>query len=96
MMAWAYTVDARPHVMGDMVMFTGTFTNDSGSTGGNVTLTNLLVNVFAAGATAGPSTAGSGAGVDGVFCLVARDTSAITIQSVADQTGTWFALGRRS
>ena len=51
-MTWTTTIDARPHVMGNMMMVTGTFLSDSGDTGGDIVLTNVLSSIVAAGANA--------------------------------------------
>lgn len=93
-MAFASTVDERPHVLGNLHMVTGTFTNGASDTGGNIVLSSQLANIVAAGACAGSSTAGTGAGVDGVFSLI--NGSTLVIQSVAGQDGTWWAMGSRN
>ena len=40
-MAFTSTIDSRPKVMGPLVLYTGTFTNDGGSTGGDVDLASV-------------------------------------------------------
>ena len=93
-MAFESTIDTRPHYIGDLLMVTGTFTNGAGDAGGNIDLSSLLAGIVGAGANAGSSTAGSGAGEDGVFSLI--NGSTLVIQSVAGQDGTWYAFGRRN
>ena len=93
-MAFESTIDTRPHYIGDLLMVTGTFTNGNTDTGGSIDLSSLLAGIIGAGANAGSSTAGSGAGLDGVFSLI--NGSTLVIQSVADQDGTWYAFGRRN
>ena len=93
-MAFASTIDNRPHVMGNMMMVTGTFTNGGSDTGGNIALASILADIKVCGAVAGSSTAGTGAGVDGVFSLINGTT--LVVQSVAGQDGTWWAMGNRS
>lgn len=93
-MAFASTVDTRPRTMGNLLMLTGTFTNGVGDTGGNIDLGSQLANIVACGGNAGSGTAGTGAGVDGVFALINGTT--LVIQCVADQDGTWWAMGSRS
>jgi|TARA_R110002020_G_scaffold6721_8_gene28582 hypothetical protein len=93
-MAFASTIESRPNVMGNLMMVTGTFTNGGSDAGGNIDLSGLLANIVACGANAGSSTAGTGAGVDGVFALINGTT--LVIQNVNGQDGTWFAMGNRS
>jgi len=93
-MAFESTIDTRPHYIGDLLMVTGTFTNGAGDAGGNIDLSSMLAGIVGAGANAGSSTAGSGAGEDGVFSLI--NGSTLVIQSVAGQDGTWYAFGRRN
>ena len=93
-MAFTSTQDTRPHYIGDLMMVTGTFTNGGSDTGGNIELSSMLATIVGAGANAGSSTAGTGAGVDGVFTLI--NGSTLVLQTVAGQDGTWYAFGRRS
>jgi len=93
-MAFENTQDTRPHYIGDLMMVTGTFTNGGSDTGGNIDLSSMLATIVGAGANAGSTTAGTGAGVDGVFTLV--NGSTLVLQTVAGQDGTWYAFGRRS
>tara|TARA_R110002012_G_scaffold24902_5_gene82693 strand:+ start:622 stop:903 length:282 start_codon:yes stop_codon:yes gene_type:complete len=93
-MAFENTQDTRPHYIGDLMMVTGTFTNGGSDTGGNIDLSSMLATIVGAGANAGSSTAGTGAGVDGVFTLI--NGSTLVLQTVAGQDGTWYAFGRRS
>ena len=94
-MAFASTTDERPSVLGNLLLMTGTFTNTGGDTGGAINVADHMDTVVACGAYAGSATAGSGAGVDGVFALVAPTLQGIVIQCVANQDGHWWALGKR-
>ena len=93
-MAFESTIDARPHVMGNLLMVTGTFTNGGSDAGGSIDLSGLLADIVACNAVAGNATPGSGAGVDGVFALI--NGPSLVIQNVNGQDGTWFAMGHRS
>tara|TARA_R100001509_G_scaffold152970_1_gene113594 strand:+ start:623 stop:904 length:282 start_codon:yes stop_codon:yes gene_type:complete len=93
-MAFESTIDTRPTTVGNLLMVTGTFTNGGSDAGGNIDLSSQLATIVAAGANAGSSTAGTGAGVDGVFALINGTT--LVIQNVNGQDGTWFAMGQRS
>lgn len=93
-MAFASTIDERPHTLGNLLMVTGTFTNGGSDAGGSIDLSGLLANIVACGANAGSSTSGTGAGVDGVFALINGTT--LVIQNVNGQSGTWFAMGNRN
>ena len=93
-MAFASTIDERPHTLGNLLMVTGTFTNGGSDAGGSIDLSGLLANIVACGANAGSSTSGTGAGVDGVFALINGTT--LVIQNVNGQDGTWFAMGNRN
>tara|TARA_R100001129_G_scaffold125415_1_gene87813 strand:+ start:1026 stop:1307 length:282 start_codon:yes stop_codon:yes gene_type:complete len=93
-MAFESTIDARPHTLGNLLMVTGTFTNGGSDAGGSIDLSHLLANIVACGANAGSSTAGTGAGVDGVFALI--NGSTLVVQNVNGQDGTWFAMGNRN
>lgn len=93
-MAFASTVDTRPSAVGNLLMLTGTYTNGGSDTGGNIDLSSQLSSIVVAGANAGSSTAGTGAGVDGTFALLNGTT--LVIQCVAGQDGTWYAMGLRN
>ena len=94
-MAFTTTTDERPSVLGNLTLMTGTFTNTGGDTGGPITLSNHMDKIVACGAYAGSATAGTGAGVDGVFATVAPTLQGLVIQCVANQDGHWWALGKR-
>jgi len=87
-MTWSYTIDQRPHTMGDMLMLTGTFTNTGSTTGGDIDLSSYLGDVVAAGAN------GDGAGatdteIDGTV------GTTLTMVVAAGLDGKWWAMGRR-
>jgi hypothetical protein len=94
-MAFTFTIDTRPTALGNLMLVTGTFTNDSGSTGDAIDLSDFLSSIVGCGANASSTTAGTGAGVDGTFAFIAPNT-VLAIQCVANQIGTWWALGQRS
>ena len=94
-MAFASTKETRNHVLGDLLLVSGTFTNGGGDTGGSISLADTVSEIIACGANAGSGTAGTGAGVDGVFALINTTGPAVVVQCVANQDGTWWALGRR-
>jgi len=93
-MAFEDTIDIRPHTIGNLHMVTGTFTNPGSETGGSIDLSSQLNTIVACGACAGSATAGTGAGVDGVFALI--NGTSLVIQCVAGQDGTWWAMGHRN
>lgn len=95
-MAQTQTTDARPHVMGNMMMVTGTFTNTSTEAATTIDLSGLLASIVAGGANALSTTAGTGGGVDGVFTSINATTPSLVLNHVAGQDGTWWALGNRS
>ncbi len=88
-MTWTTTIDARPHVMGNMMMVTGTFLSDSGDTGGDIVLTNVLSSIVAAGANANAAGA-TDTEIDGTA------SATLTLVTGANLGGTWWALGNRS
>ena len=95
-MAFVFTIDERPSVLGNLLLLSGTFVNTGGDDGGPMALNTHLNSVVACGAAAGTATAGTGAGVDGVFALIPPAPAVgVTIQCVANQDGTWWALGKR-
>jgi hypothetical protein len=92
-MAFSSTVDARPSVMGNLVMLTGTF-NAAGVTTGAIALTSQLSDMVGCGANGDAIGDVTGGGVDGLFALFTGST--ITIDCVSGQSGRWWALGHRS
>ena len=93
-MAFSSTIDARPHVMGDMVMLTGTY-NGAGATAGLIDVSAQLSSVVAAGVNG--DLPGTGAGVDGAFVVLsAAAPTTLTLDFISGATGSWWALGRRS
>tara|TARA_R110002050_G_scaffold108787_2_gene219678 strand:+ start:491 stop:778 length:288 start_codon:yes stop_codon:yes gene_type:complete len=95
-MTQTQTTDARPHVMGNMMMVTGTFTNTGSEVATTINLSGLLADIVAGGANALSTTAGSGSGEDGVFTSINAATPSLVLNHVAGQDGTWWALGNRS
>lgn len=94
-MAFAFTTDERPSVLGNLLLITGTFTNGGGDVGGPINVGTQLSVIVACDAYAGAVTAGTGAGVDGVFATVAPTLQGVVINCVAGQDGHWWALGKR-
>ena len=91
-MAFSSTVDTRHHVMGDLLLVTGTWNADSAETG-SITLPDMSV-VFASGVMADLGGQQTAAGVDGAF-VEHTGTGALVIACVANMTGRWWALGKR-
>ena len=91
-MAFSYTTDTRTHVMGDMLMMTGTFNAASVDTGVIVT---GLSKIFA-GNVLGDTEDNTGGGVDGAFALILTAApGSMTLDCVSGNTGRWWALGQR-
>lgn len=88
MMAFTSTIDSRPKVMGPLVLLTGTFTNTSSSTGGDIDLSALCSKVFAAGAN-GNAAGATDTEIDG------SDVNKLTLVTAANLDGTWWALAQR-
>ena len=95
-MAQTQTTDNRPTVMGNLIMYTGTFTNTSTEAATTIDLSAQLSKILAGGANALSTTAGTGAGVDGIFTSIAAATPSLVLNHVAGQDGSWWALGQRS
>ena len=97
-MAFDTTVDTRPHTIGNLLMVTGTFTNSGGSTnqGRDIDLSAYFSKVVACGVNASRTTPGSGGGVDGAFITISSPASTISINCVAGQDGTYWAMGLRN
>ncbi|ANS04812.1 hypothetical protein [uncultured Mediterranean phage] len=91
-MAFSSTTDTRTHVMGDLMMVTGTWNAASVDTGTIVTgLSEIL-----AGNVIGDTEDNTGGGVDGAFAIVTTAApGSLTIDCVSGNTGKWWALGKR-
>ena len=87
-MAWAFTIDERPSVLGNLLLMTGTFTNTGVTTGGDIALATHLSKAVAAGAN------GSAAGLTDTEIDIAVN-STLTLVTAAGLDGTWWALGKR-
>ena len=94
-MAQTQTTDDRPTVMGNFIMYTGTFTNTSTEAATTIDLSEKLSMILAGCANALSTTAGTGAGVDGIFTSINAATPSLVLNHVAGQDGTWWALGQR-
>ena len=89
-MAFSSTTDTRVHVLGDLLMVTGTFANDGGSTGGDIVLSAHLSKIFAAGSNANAASAPiHTTEIDGTA------TTTLTLVTGANISGSWWALGKR-
>ena len=95
-MTQTQTTENRPTVMGNLIMYTGTFTNTSTEAATTIDLSGLLASIVAGGANALSTTAGTGGGVDGAFTSINAATPSLVLNHVAGQDGTWWALGNRS
>lgn len=87
-MAFTFTIDQRPSTMGNLLMVFGTFTNTSGSTGGDIDLSALLNEVVSAGAN-GDAAGATDTEVDGTAAAT------LTLVTAANLDGKWWAMGRR-
>ena len=94
-MAFSSTTKTRNHVMGDMVMMTGTFNAASVATG-TIDLSETLSEIFACGVTGDTFGDVTGGGVDGAFAIVTTaNPNKIIVDCVASNTGSWWAIGKR-
>jgi hypothetical protein len=93
-MAFSSTMDERPTVIGNLIMFTGTW-NAASAESGAVDLTGQVVEIVAAGVMADVGGAQTAAGVDGAFVEHTGSTG-LQIACVSNMTGRWWVLGRRS
>ena len=89
-MAFTSTIDVRPHSMGSLMMITGTFANDSGSTGGDIALADHFSQIMAAGANASEASAPIH-----TTEIDATVVTTLTLVVGANTSGTWWAIGRR-
>lgn len=90
-MAQTFTVDARPHSMGSLMMITGTFTNAGGGPGGgHITLADHFSKIVAAGANANAASAPVH-----TTEIDATVGTTLTIVCGVDIGGTWWAIGNR-
>ena len=91
-MAFSSTKDTRTHVLGDLLMVTGTWDAASVDTG---TIVTGLSKILAADVI-GDTEDNTGGGVDGAFAIVTTAApGSLTIDCVASNTGRWWALGNR-
>ncbi len=90
-MAFSNTTDTRTHVMGDLMMVTGTWNAASVDTGTIVTgLSEIL-----AGNVIGDTEDNTGGGVDGAFGSVTTGgPGSRTIDWVSGDAGKWVGLGK--
>jgi len=88
-MAFASTINTRPHVMGNLMMVTGTFTNGGSDSGGDIDLSGLLADVVAAGAN-GDAAGATDMEIDGTT------STTLTLVTATGLDGTWWAMGNRT
>jgi hypothetical protein len=89
-MAFTTTIDARPHYLGDLLLVTGTYVNDGGSSGGDIDLSEHLNAIFAAGNNANAASAPvHTTEIDGTV------GTTLTLVTGSNVSGTWWALGKR-
>ena len=94
-MAFSNTVETRNHVMGDMVMMSGTF-DAAGVTTGTIDLSETLSKIFACGVMGDTNGDVTGGGVDGAFVIVTdADPNKMVLDCISGNTGSWWALGKR-
>ena len=94
-MAFSYTTETRNHVMGDMVLLSGTF-NAASVNNGQIDLSETLSKIYACGVMGDTYGDITGGGVDGAFVILTdADPNKFAIDCVASNTGSWWALGTR-
>jgi hypothetical protein len=82
-MAQTIVIDSRHHILGDLVLITGTFSNAGGTQGGDILLADHLSKIFAAGSTTDTE-------IDATL-----GTKLTLAQGAANKAGQWWALGKR-
>lgn len=90
-MTVTFTTDPRPTVVGNLIMYTGTFTDDNAATPtGDLDLSASLASITACGlTTAHPGIVGNvEKTIDGAILKVTA--------AGPNETGTWWAMGPRS
>jgi len=88
-MGFESTIDTRPHVMGNLMMITGTFTNGGSDSGGDIDVSGILADVVAAGAN-GNAAGATDMEIDGTT------STTLTLVTATGLDGTWWAMGNRS
>jgi len=87
-MAFSSTIEKKA-VMGDLRVYTGTFTNTGGSTGGNIT-TSLSRVLHMTLTPTGAAVSADAAAVNETMPFSGGD---VTVVTTADVDGTWVAFG---
>ena len=94
-MAFSSTTDTRTHVIGDLMMVTGTWNAAGVDTSGLTPIVAGLSEILA-GDVIGDTEDNSGGGVDGAFAIITTAApGSITVDCVSGNTGKWWALGKR-
>mgnify|MGYP000067554986 FL=1 len=93
-MAFSSTIDTRPHTIGDLIVFTGTY-NAAGAATGTIDLSEMCTSILSA--TLNNDTFGdvTGGGVDGDFAIIPSGTATIVVDCISGNTGKWFAICHR-
>ena len=93
-MTFSNTVDPRPHVIGDLIIFTGTY-NAASAVTGTIDLSSMCSSVLSA--TLNNDTFGdiTGGGVDGDFAIIPSGTATIVVDCISGNTGKWLAMCKR-
>jgi hypothetical protein len=91
-MALTFTIDNRPHSIGDLILLSGTFAATAVDVG-VIDLSAHLSDILSATVN-GDTEDNTGGGVDGAFVLITA-ASTLTIDCVSANTGKWTAIGRR-
>jgi len=88
-MAQTIVIDSRHHILGDLVLITGTFANAGGTQGGDILLADHLSKIFAAGSNLNEAGT-TDTEIDGTL-----GTKLTLAQGAANKAGQWWALGKR-
>jgi len=91
-MAFTSTI-TETSVFGNKRVAYGTFTNTSGSTGGDIDTGLNRVDIMHLQTTGSPAPASSSPSINETFPLASAIASAVTIVTVADAVGVWIAYG---
>ena len=93
-MAYLDTIDTRPHVIGDLIIFTGTYNCDSVDTG-TTDLSGVCSEILSVTLNNDTDGDATGGGVDGDFAIIPAGTATFVVDAVSGNTGKWLAICRR-
>lgn len=89
-MAFSFTVESEPYEqIGRLKVMCGTYTNTSGTTGGDIN-TGLSRVIFMKLQPTGSAVSASAPAINETLPL---DNTAVTVVTVADEDGVWMAVG---